>query len=76
MTEQELLTDLAVAERNMKQKSIVYSVNFFNRISDAFKITNASSFADLVNSDLMLALELRDLAVKENLISKRPVEVA
>ncbi len=70
MTEQQLLTDLAVAERNMKQKSIVYSVNFFNKVADAFRITRATSFAQLVEADLKLALVLRELAIKEKLIDE------
>ena len=73
MTEQELLTDLAVAERNMKQKSIVYSVDFFNKVADAFRLTRANSFAELINVDLRLALELLDLAIKERLIFYEPV---
>lgn len=74
MTEQQLLTDLAVAERNMKQKSIVHSVDFFNRVSDAFRLTKANSFAELIQTDLRLALELRELAIKEKLISRKPVK--
>ena len=75
MTEQELLTDLAVAERNMKQKSIVYSVDFFNQVADAFRMTKANSFAELINLNLRLALELRELAIKERLIFYEPVMV-
>ena len=73
MTEQELLTNLAVAERNMKQKSIVYSVDFFNKVADAFRLTKANSFAELINIDLRLALELRELAIRERLIFYEPV---
>jgi len=69
MTEQQLLTDLALAERNMKRKSKVYSVEFFKGVTKAFTSTKSTSFADLVRSDIELALTLRDLAVKENLLS-------
>ncbi len=68
MTEQQLLTDLAVAERNMKRKSSVYSVTFFKSVTDAFKSTATHSFADLVQKDISMALQLRDIAVQEKLL--------
>ena len=68
MTEQELLTDLAIAERNMKRKSSIYSVTFFKSVTDAFRTTRTNSFADLVEKDTRCALALRDLAVRENLL--------
>ncbi len=68
MTEQQLLTDLAVAERNMKRKSSIYSIDFFKNVTDAFKMTRTNSFADLIKTDPQKALALRDLAVKEKLL--------
>lgn len=68
MTEQQLLTDLAVAERNMKRKSSVYSVTFFKSVTDAFKVTATHSFADLVQKDVQVALQLRDIAIEEKLL--------
>jgi hypothetical protein len=68
MTEQQLLSELAIAERNMKKKSSIYSVTFFKSVTDAFRRTDTHSFADLVRKDVKGALALRELALKEKLL--------
>jgi hypothetical protein len=68
LDEQQLLTDLAVAERNMKHKSRRYSLNFFNKASEAFKLTRTRTYFDLVRSDVNLAVQLREIAIREKLI--------
>lgn len=68
MNAQQLLTDLAVAERNMKLRSRNYSILFFNKVSDAFRQTHATSYFDLVEKDVSLALELHAVAENENLL--------
>jgi hypothetical protein len=68
MTEQQLLTELAIAERNMKRKSAIYSVAFFKSVTEAFRSTRTHTFADLVRKDLRQAVALRELAIKEKLL--------
>jgi len=68
MSEQQLLTDLAVAERNTKGKLKYYQLRFAEEIRDAFTKNNVNTYFDLVRKDLKKALELRELALKENLL--------
>ncbi len=68
MSEQQLLTDLAIAERNTKSKLKYYQLRFADEIREAFAANNVNSYFDLVRKDLGRALELRDLAVRENLL--------
>lgn len=68
MSEQQLLTDLAIAERNTKNKLKYYQLRFADEIRDAFLTNNVNTYFDLVRKDLDRALELRDLALRENLL--------
>jgi len=68
MGEQELITDLAIAERNVNEKIKYCDVHFGNEIRNAFTKYNVNTYIDLVRADLKNALKLRDLAIKENLL--------
>lgn len=68
LDEQQLLTDLAIAERNMKHKSKRYNLLFFNQTSEAFRKTKTRTYFDLVRADVNLAVHLRELAIREKLI--------
>jgi hypothetical protein len=68
MNAQELCTDLATAERNMRLRSMNYSLIYFNKVEEAFSNTRATSFLDLVESDVRLALHLREVAIQEQLL--------
>ncbi|MCP4132390.1 MAG: hypothetical protein GY754_15570 [bacterium] len=65
---QELITDLAVAERNVQGKLKHAAIHFGNEVRNAFAKNKVNTYLDLVNVDLKKALELRELAVREKLI--------
>ena len=70
MTEQELLTDLAVAERNMQSKLKFRRFYFRDEVRNVFSKTKVRTYFDLVQTDLDMAIQLRDLAVKLQLLKK------
>lgn len=68
MTEQELLTDLAVAETNMQSKLKYHRFFFRDEVRNAFSKTKVRTYFDLVQMDVKRALELRSLAIKLQLL--------
>ena len=68
MTTQQLLTDLAVAERNTKHMLKYQEISFAEEIRDAFERYRLSTYLDLVEKYPKRSLELRALAIKENLL--------
>ena len=68
MTTQQLLTDLAIAERNTKHMLKYHEIKFAEEIRDAFDRYKISTYLDLVEKYPQRSLELRALAIKENLI--------
>jgi len=68
MEEQQLLTDLAIAEKNMRSKLKFGRPEFADELTDAFREYHVESFLDLVRADMHKAIELRQLAVKEELL--------
>ena len=68
MGEQELFTDLAIAERNTKGKHHLDKVYFAEAVRDAFRKTQVDTYYDLIHSDLKLALQLRTIAKNAKLI--------
>ena len=68
MLEQQLLTELAVAERNTTHNLRFNRLRYAKEVTDAFTTKNVSSYYDLVRRDAKIALQLRELAIRENLI--------
>ncbi|HOO70983.1 MAG TPA: hypothetical protein PK926_04410 [Spirochaetota bacterium] len=68
MTTQKLLTDLAIAERNTKHMLKYHDLNFAEEIRDVFDKYKVSTYLDLVEKYPQRSLELRALAIKENLL--------
>ena len=68
MTTQQLLSDLAVAERNTKHILKYHEISFAEEIRDAFEKYRISTYLDLVEKYPQRSLELRALAIKENLL--------
>jgi hypothetical protein len=68
MTTQKLLTDLAIAERNTKHMLKYHELTFAEEIRDVFEKYKVSTYMDLVEKFPQRSLELRALAIKENLI--------
>jgi hypothetical protein len=68
MTTQQLLTDLAVAERNTKHMLKYHEIKFADEIRDVFDRYKVSTYLDLVEKFPQRSLELRALAIKENLL--------
>ena len=68
MTTQKLLTDLAIAERNTKHMLKYHDLNFAEEIREVFDKYKVSTYLDLVEKYPQRSLELRALAIKENLL--------
>ncbi len=68
MEEQQLLTDLAIAEKNLRGRMKINRPVYADRLMDAFREYSVHSFMDLVEADINKAVELRDLARVENLL--------
>ena len=68
MGEQELLTDLAVAERNTKGKRCLEKIYFAEEVRHAFVQNHVETYMDLVRVDMSEALRLRNMAVREHLL--------
>ena len=68
MLEQQLLTELAVAERNTSYELRYNRLRFTNEVMKVFSLEKVSSYFDLIRTDVKKALELRDIAKKEKLI--------
>jgi len=68
MLEQQLLMELAVAERNTSYELRYNRLRFTNEVMRVFTTKKVSTYFDLIKADARKALELRDLAIKESLI--------
>ncbi len=68
MTAQKLVSDLAIAERNTKHMLKYHELNFAEEIREIFEKYKVSTYLDLVEKYPQRCLELRALAIKENLI--------
>ena len=68
MLEQQLLTDLAVAEKNSWSMIKFYDVSYVDEVNYAFQKNNVFSYFDLVQVDLRKAMELRKIAIGERLL--------
>ena len=71
MNVQELITDLAVAERRIKDVIKFRDINYGHEVDDAFEKHHIRTYYDLLQVDLEKALDLRDLAIKEKLINRK-----
>jgi hypothetical protein len=68
MSEQKLFTDLAIAERNSKRNVNKKKIHFALEVREAFIKNNVDSFLDLVRKDIKTALQLHELASREQLL--------
>jgi hypothetical protein len=64
----QLLGDLAVAERNIKDRIKYFRISFDEEVRKAFIENKVESYFDLIRADYGKAIELRELAVREKLI--------
>ena len=68
MNNQELFTDLAMAEMNAKKIRSTRKIVFLQAVRDAFVNNNVNSFFDLVVNNAGAALTLKELALEEKLL--------
>ena len=68
MLEKQLLTELALAERNSTHELRYNRLRYANEVSNVFTMINVTTYFDLIRTDAKRALELRKLAKRENLI--------
>lgn len=63
-----LLTELVVADMNIKSISKIRRISFNDEVRKAFKQYQINSYFDLIRFDMDKAKELRNLAVNEQLL--------
>lgn len=67
--DKKLLTDLVVADMNIKSISKIRKISFNDEVRKVFKEYQINSYFDLIRFDADKAIELRKLAVNEQLLS-------
>jgi hypothetical protein len=68
MVDQQLLTDLVLAEMNIRKMIKISKISFNDVVRKTFMEYEVNSFYDLIKFDELKALELREIAKKERLI--------
>jgi hypothetical protein len=68
MNSQQLLIDLAVAERNIEIGLKYNRLRYANEVSNVFATNEVATFYDLVKINFKQAMALRRLAKKERLL--------
>ncbi len=68
MVDQQLLTDLVLAEMNIRKMLKISKISFNDVVRKTFMEYEVNSFYDLIKYDELKALELREIAKKERLI--------
>jgi hypothetical protein len=68
MVDQQLLTDLVLAEMNIRKMIKINKISFNDIVRKTFMDYEVNSFYDLIKFDELKALELREIAKKEHLI--------
>ncbi|PKL41213.1 MAG: hypothetical protein CVV44_00835 [Spirochaetae bacterium HGW-Spirochaetae-1] len=68
MTAQQLLCDLAIAERNMEVQLKYNRLRYSNEVSNMFTVNDVSTYYDLIQKNIRQALALRRLAKREHLL--------
>ncbi len=66
--DKKLLTDLVIADMNIKSRSKVSKISFNDEVRKVFKFYQINSYFDLILFDTDKAMELRNLAVNEQLL--------
>jgi hypothetical protein len=68
MGPQELLSDLATAERNNDVELKYNRLRYSNEVSNVFAVNEVATYYDLIKKNLRQALELRRTAIRERLL--------
>lgn len=68
MMDQNLLTDLVIAEMNIRNRIKLNKISYNDEVRKAFKDNEVTSFFDLIVYDMGKAKELRKLAKREHLL--------
>lgn len=70
MNEQKLITDLAIAEKNVISRVGHKNISFGLEVINTFEKFNVKTYYDLLHTDYNAAVRLRKLAIKEKLLQK------
>ncbi len=68
MEAQQLLSELAIAERNAEVELKYNRLRYANEVSNVFATNNVTTYYDLVRTNVRQAIYLRKLAIKEHLL--------
>jgi len=68
MEAQQLLSELAIAERNSEVDLKYNRLRYANEVSNVFATNNVTTYYDLVKINARQAFYLRKLAIKEHLL--------